>query len=136
MANQLELRNSFINHLIAEGFREEVARDIVNEFHLKFPFTDYRFSDCYKFLIDYCDTKLESYTSEKEYNYQADVVELCILFGLRADKTSVFVNSGLITGPSTLKAYVTLEFLKTGYPKNSKQFPNGEFDKPICKKIN
>ena len=126
MANQLELRNSFINHLIAEGFREEVARDIVNEFHLKFPFTDYRFSDCYKFLIDYCDTKLENFIIEREYDSQADVIELCIEFGIRETTSSLFVNSGLITGPSTLKAYVTMEFLKTSYP--------GELNRPIRKK--
>ena len=126
MANRLELRNSFINHLIAEGFREEVARDIVNEFHLKFPFSDYRFSDCYKFLINYCDTKLENFMNDQEYNFQADVIELCIEFGIRETKASLFVNSGLITGPSTLKAYVTMEFLKTSYP--------GELNRPIRKK--
>lgn len=119
------MKTSFVNHLVAQGFREEVARDLVNDFHLKYQFSEYIFSDCYKFLIDVCNEKLEKHLN-REFNFQADVIELCIEFGLREIRASVLVGSGLIKGPSTLKAYVTMGFLKTSYP--------GELNCPIRKK--
>lgn len=97
-----------LEYLIRIGFREEAAKAVVQ----KGP-RDSDVNRFYKYLCEVCDAKLRNIDS-----LERSVKDLCVDLGLDLDRMGMYVDSGVINGPKTLKAYVTLEFIRMSLETN------------------